>query len=213
MLIAVSSRLSARSQERRISALRLVGLSGRRARRVLTVETGAVALTGSIVGAVVWTIVRPASEQVGLGPLRWWADDVSLSPLTFIAVAASVVALSVAASLFGANPAVEQPFRSRRNAAAPAPRTWKAASLVLGSALLIVAAVTASSFEDNQWLVLFLAGNFLTAVGLMLAVPHLARLCAWALRSLKPTPARLLAARRLSFEPTAIGRVIAECWS
>ena len=209
VLIAVSARLSARSRERRLSALRLIGLSARRTRRVLAVETGMVALVGASVALLMWIGLQPVSQRVGIGSLRWWAADISL-PLPVLAlVTIGVMSIAVGASLLGANPAVEHPFSARRDVPAPHPRSWKLGPIVFGAGLLTVSLIAGRSMDDDLWLLTFIAGNFATAIGLMLAVPHLARICSWALLSFRPSPPRTLAARRLAFEPTAIGRVIA----
>lgn len=210
VLIATSARLSARTNERRLASLRLIGLSARHTRRVLAVETGTVAFVGAIVGVVAWALLRPVSERLGAGSLQWWADDITLSPLVIAAVVAAIVVVAAMVAVIGANPAVEQPLGARRNAQAPATSRWRLVVLGGGMALLSVSLVFAGSFrDDNAWFAVFAIGNTLTAIGLVAAVPALGRLGAVILSRLRRSPSAVLASRRLRHEPTAVGRVIA----
>ncbi|CAN5716003.1 FtsX-like permease family protein [soil metagenome] len=209
VLIATASRLSARTTERRLAALRVLGLSAKRTRRVLAAETSVVATIGALVGAAVWAIARPFSQRVGIGSLNWWADDISVPPPIIGIVITVVVALAAVIALLGANPTVESPGQGRANRAAPPTRRWRPVVLATGLVLLASSYIVTSSLPDNTWFAIFALGNLLTALGLAFSVPTFARLAAGILDRKRGSTAATLASRRLRYEPTAVGRVIA----
>lgn len=209
VLIATACRLSARTTERRLAALRVLGLSAKRTRRVLAAETTVIAMIGALVGATVWAIARPFSQRVGIGSLNWWADDISVPPLIVGIVIAVVVALTAVIALVGANPTVESPGQGRANRAAPPTRRWRPVVLATGLVLLASSYVLTTPLPDNTWFAIFALGNLLTALGLAFSVPTFARLAAGILDRRQSSTAATLASRRLRYEPTAVGRVIA----
>ena len=209
VLIATASRLSARTTERRLAALRVLGLSAKKTRRVLAAETSVVATVGALGGTAVWAIARPFSQPVGLGSLNWWADDISVPPLIVALVTVVVVALTAVIALVGANPTVESPGQGRANQAAPTTKRWRPIVLASGIVLLLASYAFTTPLTDNIWFAVFAAGNLLTALGLAFSVPTFARLAAAILDRLRTSTSATLASRRLRYEPTAVGRVIA----
>lgn len=210
VLIATSARLSARTSERRLASLRLLGLSARQTRWVLAVETSSVALVGALAGAGAWAALRPLSQRTGAGSLQWWATDINLSTTAMVLTIASIVALAAVIAVIGANPAVEHPIRTRRNAQARRPSRCRFDVLGMGLCLLTCSLVFAGRFSnDNSWFAVFALGNTLTAIGLVASVPALGRLSAFVLDRFGRSPSALLASRRLRHEPSAIARVIA----
>lgn len=209
VLIATASRLSARTTERRLAALRVLGLSAKRTRRVLAAETSVLATVGALGGAAIWRIARPFSQPVGVGSLNWWADDVSIAPPIVGIVIVAVAAITAAIALIGANPTVESPGQGRPHRAAPPTRRWRPFVLATGLVLLTSSYILASTLADNVWFAIFAAGNLLTAIGLAFSVPSFARLAAGILDRSQKSAAATLASRRLRYEPTAVGRVIA----
>lgn len=210
VLIATAARLSARTNERRLASLRLLGLSARQTRGVLAVETASVALVGALAGAGAWAALRPLSQRTGAGSLKWWAADINLSTTAAAFTIIAIVALAAAIAVIGANPAVEHPIGTRRNAQAQRPGRWRLALLATGLGLLTCSLVFAGRFTNgNTWFAVFALGNTLTAIGLVASVPAFGRLSAALLDRFGHSPSALLASRRLRHEPSAIARVIA----
>ena len=210
VLIATAARLSARTNERRLASLRLLGLAARQTRGVLAVETASVALVGALAGAVAWAALRPWSQRTGAGSLKWWAADIDLSTTTVMFTIIAIVALAATIAVIGANPAVEHPIRTRRNAQAQRPGRWRLALLATGLGMLTCSLVFAGRFTNgNTWFAVFALGNTLTAIGLVASVPAFGRLSATLLDRFGRSPSAMLASRRLRHEPSAIARVIA----
>ncbi len=67
LLVATSARLSARTRQRRLAALRLIGLSESRTSLVNGLETVVITAIGSVAGIGIWRLLTPLSQDVGLG--------------------------------------------------------------------------------------------------------------------------------------------------
>ncbi|MDY7100707.1 MAG: hypothetical protein S0880_05925 [Actinomycetota bacterium] len=208
VLLATGARLSARSVDRRIAALRLVGLSPLRTRLAVSAESATVALIGVAVGFGIWRVAIPLSERVGAGEVQWWAEDVHLGLGTVLAVVGGAALLAIVVTAVGSNAAVQQPLRERRLGAAPRPGPWRLVTLIVGLCGLVAAVRTVHAMSDGRWILLFLAANVTSAIGLVAVVPHLGRAAALLVGRVVPTPSGLVAARRLTYEPTAIARVV-----
>ncbi len=204
ILVATSARLSARTRQRRLAALRLIGLSGSRTSLVNGVETVVTTAIGSTAGVGLWRLLTPLSQDIGLGPLRWFAADVEVAPATLVVVVVGLVAVSLIIVIAGSASSIAEPLRERRSAPSQAPRWYRLPVLVAGISALVVTAVWSS--QSDTWLAVFALGNILTIIGLCLALPTLSRL-AGALLIRSPRASFTIAGRRLIHQPSALARV------
>ena len=204
ILVATSARLSARTRQRRLAALRLIGLSGSRTSLVNGVETVVITAIGSTAGVGLWRLLTPLSQDIGLGPLRWFAADVEVAPATLVVVVVGLVAVSLIIVVAGSASSIAEPLRERRSAPSQAPRWYRLPVLVAGISALVVTAVWSS--QSDTWLAVFALGNILTIIGLCLALPMLSRL-AGALLIRSPRASFTIAGRRLIHQPSALARV------
>lgn len=204
LLVATSARLSARTRQRRLAALRLIGLSESRTSLVNGLETVVITAIGSVAGVGIWRLLTPLSQDIGLGPLRWFAADVEVAPATLVVVVMSLVAVSLIIVIAGTARSIAEPLRERRSAPSQAPRGFRLPVLAVGISAL---AVTASwSSQSDTWLALFALGNILTIIGLCLALPTLSRLAGTLLIG-SPRASFMIAGRRLIHQPSALARV------
>ena len=204
ILVATSARLSARTRQRRLAALRLIGLSGSRTSLVNGVETVVITAIGSVAGVGLWRLLTPLSQDIGLGPLRWFAADVEVAPATLVVVVMGLVAVSLIIVVAGSASSIAEPLRERRSAPSQAPRWYRLPVLAAGISALVVTAVWSS--QSDTWLAVFALGNILTIIGLCLALPTLSRL-AGALLIRSPRASFTVAGRRLIHQPSALARV------
>ena len=204
ILVATSARLSARTRQRRLAALRLIGLSGRRTSLVNGLETVVITAIGSVAGVGLWRMLTPLSQDVGFGPLRWFAADVEVAPAILVVVVAGLVAMSLIIVIAGSASSIAEPLRERRGAPSQPPRRYRLAVLAAGISVLVVTAVWSS--QSDTWLAVFALGNIATIVGLCLALPMLSRL-AGALLIRSPRASLTIAGRRLIHQPSALARV------
>ena len=204
ILVATSARLSARTRQRRLAALRLIGLSGSRTSFVNGVETVVITAIGSVAGVGLWRLLTPLSQDIGLGPLRWFAADVEVAPATLVVVVVGLVVVSLIIVVAGSASSIAEPLRERRSAPSQAPRGYRPAVLAAGISALVVTAVWSS--QSDTWLAVFALGNILTIIGLCLALPTLSRI-AGALLIRSPRASFTVAGRRLIHQPSALARV------
>ncbi|MGI8625018.1 MAG: FtsX-like permease family protein, partial [Geodermatophilaceae bacterium] len=174
VLTATAARLSARTRQRRLAVFRLIGLSARHTAAINAIETAAVTLVGAIIGVLTWNALVPVSEPIGLGRLRWFAEDVTVPFWVQAGLVGVLVVLAVVVSSTGSVPALIDPLAERRSVPKPIAgrRLIRLAPLILGALLLVGAAIYPT--PNNMWFAVFAAGNALAAIGLFTAMPVLA---------------------------------------
>lgn len=208
VLIGSAARLSATTRDRRLAALRLLGLSPARTRAVAAVEAGAHAVVGAVLGAGLFWLLRPLTEPVRVAGLAWFAADLTppgvLTAAVLVGVPVSCMAISLAPTL-----GMRRPLQVRRSGPARQPRTWRLLPLAAGVALLGWAASrpVRAGVGSDAVVPYFLAGTVLAGLGLPLALPVAVRRTADLLTRRGPTVR--LAARRIQLEPAAATRVVA----
>jgi hypothetical protein len=208
ILIATSARLSARTRQRRLAALRLLGLTPARTAAVNAVEVILATGCGAMVGAVLWRIAIPATGSVGIGSLHWFPNDVAVSGQLVGVSLVTLVAIAVAISVIATRQAVSNPLHERSSAPPETPpRLRRVVLVLLGFALLGICSVWSN--PTTAWFALFAAGNLTVGFGLYVALPFVAVACAPVMRRVSSSPAPTLAARRLAHEPGAVARTTA----
>ncbi|HEU4676402.1 MAG TPA: FtsX-like permease family protein [Motilibacteraceae bacterium] len=208
VLIASAARLSAATRDRRLAALRLLGLTPGRTRAVAAAEAGAHAVVGAVLGAGLFWLLRPLTEPVRVAGLAWFADDLTPPAALIVAVLVGVPLACIVIALtptFG----MRRPLLVRRSGPARAPRRWRLLPLVTGVALLgwAISRPVRAGVGSDAIVPYFLAGTALAGFGLPLALPVAVRLSAD--RLTRRGPAVRMAARRIQLEPTATTRVVA----
>ncbi|WP_395155411.1 FtsX-like permease family protein [Ilumatobacter sp.] len=207
LLLATTARLSARTRRDRLAALRLIGLSTSQTRIVATTEIAVVTTVGALAGAAAWAALRGVSQRVGIGDLRWFARDITVTPT----VAAAVLAVLVAGSLISAHTSISGSISSPLAERQPAPpnnlQRRRLLPLGTGVALLLVAVAWTSPSNQTIWYIVFVAGNILTAIGIVVAMPAIATITGTVLRRTVRQPWTTLAARRMTFDPYSISRI------
>ena len=209
VFVATSARLSARTRQRRLAALRVIGMTTPQAAAVAALEVAFVSFAGALAGVALWRALIPVSEKVGLGPLRWFASDVSVPFNTIVALLAAVVLLSTVVALLGSLRAFSKPLQERASAGPSASvglRWLRMLPLGVGIALLVWAA--AAPRETNTWFMLFAAGNILAGIGIYTFLPVSTSMLGRGIAKSTHSPAMRIAGRRLSHDPAAAARVV-----
>ncbi|MEM9563550.1 MAG: FtsX-like permease family protein [Actinomycetota bacterium] len=210
VFVATSARLSARTRQRRLTALRVVGLTTPQVVAVATVEITSVSLAGSIAGVGAWFGLVPLSGGLSIGPIHWFTADVSVPVAAILAVVAAVVALSTVVAILGALPAMIRPVEDRASIRPPGNGRRRQARLwPLGISIVVLIAAAVLARPTTSWFVAFAAGNTLAAIGLYLSIPAMAALLGTMLVNTSSSRTAQLAGRRLSHEPAAPARVAA----
>lgn len=209
----ICARLSAASRDRRLAALRLLGLTRREAHKVNAFEVVSTALLGGVAGAALFAVTSPPLSSLGIGGIVWFPEDAS--PPAFFVIAA-LLGIGLAAWAFGkagARRAIDNALFVRRQSKAPRLGTWRLLPLVLGMGLLLGLVVAGAGKPvgegtGNLGPLLLMVGVFLGLVGLALGFGVVAvRLGQqWAERT--PRLATRLGMKRLAFDPSGSIRVV-----
>jgi hypothetical protein len=209
VFLATCARLSAAARDRRIAALRLLGVSARQAAWVNAVETGAVAACGAVLGTVLFLVLAPASQGWRIGRLHWYAADISVPPGWLALVLGATVGYAVVVGVLATRNALVDPLGVRRHAPPRAPRIWRLVPLSAGLGLAVLGA-NWSVAEPRTRFLLTVGGLLVTGLGLVPALPLLSHALAGAIRRLPRTPVWLdLATARLRHSPATAPRLVA----
>ncbi|MFI6033163.1 FtsX-like permease family protein [Streptomyces sp. NPDC051315] len=211
VFLAVCARLSAAARDRRLAALRLLGLSRKGVQRVNAAETVAAAFLGAVLGLGGYWLVNQVVARVGLPGFTWYPSDGSLSASTVAVCLVGCPALAWFVGRFGGRRAADNPLAVRRGAVPKAPAKWGLLPLVPGLGIVAgycVAGATGHAPRDTSLSsVLMPIAVVLVGVGLVMALPLLsgvlARRVAQSTRSLSLG----LAMRRNEVEPGGAFRV------
>lgn len=208
VLLVTVGRLSSGTRDRRLAALRMLGLSPHRVRRIAAVENGSLALVGAAAGAVLFAgVVAPVSDH--LRPrLPWLGAPLHADVLPMMAIVALITAVSV---VVGTAATWERtlPAAARSEARVRTPRAWRLLVLAAGiGALGLLAQLDMAATPNEVQMSLFLGGSAVTGVGLALTTPLIV---SWAgrllVRAQGVTPR--LTGRAIQADVTGASRVVA----
>ncbi|MDW5328166.1 FtsX-like permease family protein [Plantactinospora sp. KLBMP9567] len=210
VFLATCARLSASTRDRRIAALRLLGVSARQATLVNAVETGVVTLGGGLLGLAGFAILAPLSEGWRIGRLRWYAADLAVPVPVVVGMVTVTVAYAVTIGVLATRPARVNPLAVRRDAPHRRPGVWRVLPLLAGLAGVVLAGWTGRHEPHQSDALLFAGSMLLTGLALPLALPTLGYAAAALLTRLPGTPVWLeLATARLRHAPRVAPRLVA----
>ncbi|MFB8754730.1 FtsX-like permease family protein [Streptomyces nigra] len=211
VFLSVCARLSAASRNRRLAALRLLGMSTKGTQRVNAAETVMAALLGAALGLGEFWLLNQVVARTGLPGLKWYAADGAVSAGTAAVCLLGCPALAWFVGRASARAAARNPLATRRTAAPRAPRVhW---GLLFVTGLGITAGFAATGLgehparSDGFNALLMPAGVLMTGLGLVLALPLLTYLPAKRLAR-SGNLALSLAMRRNEVEPGSALRVV-----
>ncbi|MEO3923160.1 FtsX-like permease family protein [Micromonosporaceae bacterium B7E4] len=210
VFLATCARLSASTRDRRIAALRLLGVSARQATLVNAVETGVVTLGGGLLGLAGFALLAPLSEGWRIGRLRWYAADLAVPVPVIVGMLALTVAYAVAIGVLATRPARVDPLAVRRDAPGRRPGVWRVLPLLAGLAGAALAGWSGRHEPTQRDALLFAGSMLLIGLALPLALPTLGYAAAALVPRLPGTPVWLeLAAARLRHAPGVAPRLVA----
>lgn len=208
VLLVTTGRLSSGVRDRRLAALRLIGVAQHRTRVVAAVENGTLALAGAIVGAVVFAVVAPPVSQAIVDGPGWFRAPARVLPMTEAGVVAAVAALSV---LVGIGPTWERelPGAARSESTRRSLSPWRLLVLAAGLGMLTtLAGLDPDKIGSGMQGVLLLGGAGVSAVGIALVTPLVTGWLGNLLVRLRPISA-VLAGRAIQTDAAAASRVVA----
>ncbi|NRQ48542.1 hypothetical protein [Aeromicrobium stalagmiti] len=212
VLLATMARLSAVLRDRRLACLRVLGLSPGRTRVVASVEAGASAAIGSVLGALLFGATRPLLRGLDVAGRDW--SSASFAPWWWAVVLVLLTLPSVAVAVAlapGARPASTLSTPPATAIAARPPSRWRLLPLPVGLVAVSLSTVGLESDADvgDLRLVVLVGGGIVTALGLIMVIPVFTRLVADLVVRVKGGPALRIAGRRLQSQPAGVSRVVA----
>lgn len=199
--------LGARGRERRMSALRLLGLSSGDVTRMALVDTAVQAVIGTLIGFVIYLVSLPAWSALTIQAMRVDSGEMLLPWWLALLVAVATLVIGVVASWWGMRQVRVSPLGVARRSSSPALRWWRPVAFVALVSIGIAAVnVVDPEQEIGPWIIM---GVALVAVigGMNLVGPWVLQVvCRLLART--GSPAVMWAARRVQAEPRATwGRV------
>jgi hypothetical protein len=205
ILIGTATRLAAARREERFASLWLVGATQGDIVMIASIDSVVSALLGTILGIVVFILVRPALATATLTGTRYFASTVAPQWWEYLALLLAVPAASAIASLVALERVRLSPLGVTRRATPPPPSPRRLAPLGAGLVLFVAGALTTSTSGIGT---ATYPGLLVTMIGLVIAGPWLtaalARLCGRALGG----ASALLATKRLADDPKVAFRAV-----
>lgn len=185
------------ARERRLAALRLLGLSGRHCQAVAAVEAALVVAPGALLGVLLFRFGAPALAPHLPVTGGVWPDQVHLSPAFAADLVLGLPVLATVAAYGSLRRVTVSPLGVARGAVDRQLGRWRLVPLAAGCVALAASAAAASGADDVTLAgVLLLVAVLLLLVGLVLAAPLVCRLVVDALgRVARGIPAQLATGR------------------
>jgi hypothetical protein len=205
VLIGTATRLAAARREERFAALRLVGATPRDVGVIAAIEALVSGLAGTLVGAVLFLLLRPllaSTAPIGVG---YFADTVTPTLIGYVAVIVAVPVVAAIAALLSLRRVAISPLGAARRAKPRPPSVWRMTTLVVGVGLYF-AGLAQTTHNGINALTYF--GLILTMIGLIIAGPWLTWAAAWIVGLFARGTSTLLAARRLTDNPKVASRAV-----
>ena len=206
IFLAACSRLSARTRDRRLAALRLLGMSPTQTRLTNAVETGVVALLGSGIGISVFEASRAPLSKLHIGRYGWYASAFTPPQIQIWMVLLGLPAMSVLLVTVAVRRTTGTVLTSRSGGVARRLSRWRLTPSAIGVGLLVWILLKHGEMGQDANTA-FAAGIVLLIVGMAAGVPLLAQLAARQLARATGSLSAQLGARGVQAEPAGVTRV------
>jgi hypothetical protein len=205
ILISTATRLAAARREERFAALRLVGATPQDIRIIASVEATVSAFFGTVLGIVVFLLVRPALAGAALIGTQYFSATVTPTVWGYVGMLVVVPVASAIASLMSLRRVQISPLGVSRRAAPRSPTVWRLTTLMVG-VILFVAGLLLTTHKSIG--AAAYPGLLVTMVGLVIAGPWLTAAAARLVARVARGPSPLLATRRLADNPRVAFRSV-----
>ncbi|TPQ16844.1 FtsX-like permease family protein [Streptomyces sporangiiformans] len=203
VLAAAAGRLGAARREQRLAALRLAGATPRQIMAMTAAEAAAVGGAGALTGALAYAVLLPALAEIPYGVGGWYTGQLWVGLPWFAAVVLAVTALITVSAVTMLRQVATSPLGVAQQAN---PRRTRMIRLVLFAAVLGYVLFTTQGGQLGARQLVALLALFYGAFWLFgpWVVDRLGRIVGRYARR----PATLLAARRLSDDPSGAWRTV-----
>ncbi|MBN6041773.1 FtsX-like permease family protein [Amycolatopsis sp. 195334CR] len=207
IFVTTASRMGAAQRERRLAALRLLGVDARQVRRIAAAESLLGALAGLVVGTALFLALRPLIGQLDLFGLKLFPEDFVPPWQLAVLIALLVPGLAVGTAIFGLRRTIVEPLGVVRQSKPIKRRMWWRWGITGLGALLMGLTLLAEERDNGD------AVGIALSVGSALLLIGVAALLPWAVekvvRGLRGgTPSLQFAVRRLQMDGGTASRVV-----
>ncbi|WP_418907356.1 FtsX-like permease family protein [Glutamicibacter endophyticus] len=207
---ASAARLSARSQDRTLSTLRLLGATGGQVRAISVLQAVGTAALGALGGVLLYLACAPLVALVNFQGAPIGAGIFAPLPV-LLAVLAAVLLLAAGSSLAGLRKLVISPLAVRQRVNVPRPSWVRAAIAVGGVGLIYMVFANLGAFAQSLATItlVLLFGLGIGLLVLNLIGPWLIAVIGRRKLAKAERPEQLLAARMILESPKALWRQVA----
>lgn len=207
IFVTTASRMGAAQRERRLAALRLIGVDARQIKRVAAAESLVGAVIGLVAGGALFSALRPfIGDWLPFG-LRVFADDFTPSWVSLLVIVLLVPGLAVGSALFGLRRTIVEPLGVVRHGKPVRRRMWWRWTITGVGAVFLLGTLVVSPGSGDQAAALALAvGSVFLLTGVAALLPWLVERIVERLRG--GPPSWQLAVRRLQLDSGTASRVV-----
>lgn len=207
IFVTTASRMGAAQRERRLAALRLIGLDSRQVKRVAAAESLVGAVIGLAAGIGFFALLRTFVADILPFDLRIFPEDLVPSWPLVVVIVLLVPGLAVGSALFGLRRTIVEPLGVVRQGKPVRRRMWWRWVITVTGVLFLGATLTLSRGEGDT------AGGLALAVGSVFLLVGVAALLPWLVERLVErlrggSPSWQLAIRRLQLDSGTASRVV-----
>jgi hypothetical protein len=207
IFVTTASRMGAAQRDRRLAALRLIGLDARQIRRVAAGESLVGAAAGLVLGVGLFLALRSQMDKVDLFGLRVYGDDFRPAWQLATLIVVLVPLLAVGSALFGLRRTIIEPLGVVRLGKPEQRRMWwRWAITTLGGGLLISTLFAEKNSVSTPVVFAITAGSTLSLIGVATVLPWAVERLIRGLRG--GPPSWQLAIRRLQLDSGTASRVV-----
>ncbi|WP_406630754.1 FtsX-like permease family protein [Amycolatopsis sp. WGS_07] len=207
IFVTTASRMGAAQRERRLAALRLIGVDARQIKRVAAAESLVGAVIGLVAGGALFYALRPfIGDWLPFG-LRVFADDFTPSWISLLVIVLLVPGLAVGSALFGLRRTIVEPLGVVRQGKPVRRRMWWRWTITGIGAVFLLGTLVVSPGSGDQAAALALAvGSVFLLIGVAALLPWLVERIVERLQG--GPPSWQLAVRRLQLDSGTASRVV-----